>query len=95
MEYDLPNPIHLLDLAWVIPAAILTAVLLRRSRPAGPVLAAVLLVKLLTLSLAIMFMAGFMAADSTAIDFVMVGVFAVRGIVVATLLAMGAVRMEP
>ena len=95
MAYDLPNPIHVLDLAWLIPVAILTGVLLLRSGPAGPVLAAVLLVKLLTLSVAILFMAGFMAAGGEAIDVGMVGVFGVLGVVVAILLGVGATKMDP
>jgi hypothetical protein len=48
---ELPNPTWLLDLGWIIPSALATAVLLRRRHPAGPVVAGAMLVMLLILSL--------------------------------------------
>jgi len=47
---ELPNPTWVLDLGWVIPTALAVAVLLRRRHPAGPVIAATMLVMLLILS---------------------------------------------
>jgi len=47
---ELPNPTWVLDLGWLIPTALGVAVLLRRRHPAGPVIAAALLVMLLILS---------------------------------------------
>jgi hypothetical protein len=47
---ELPNPTWVLDLGWVIPTAIAVAVMLRRRHPAGPVIAAAMLVMLLILS---------------------------------------------
>jgi hypothetical protein len=45
----LNNPIHVLDLGLVLPAAVLTGVLLARRRPWGFVLGAYFLVKFTTL----------------------------------------------
>jgi len=47
---ELPNPTWVLDLGWVIPTALAVAWMLRRHHPAGPVLAAAMLVMLLILS---------------------------------------------
>jgi hypothetical protein len=47
---ELPNPTWVLDLGWVIPTALAAAVMLRRRHPAGPVIAAAMLVMLLILS---------------------------------------------
>jgi hypothetical protein len=55
------NVIHVFDLAVVMPAFVITAVLLRRGRPWGMVLAAVLLVKAATIGLAVLAMIWFMA----------------------------------
>ncbi|MGI5175162.1 hypothetical protein ACQEVZ_02375 [Dactylosporangium sp. CA-152071] len=95
--YDLPNPIHVIDLAWLIPLVMATAVLLWREYPAGPVLAAVLLVKLLTLGLALLSMVVFMLAAGNGLESsdVPVVVLAVTMTVLATtLLAVGARRMR-
>lgn len=94
MAYDLPNPIHVLDLAWLIPVVVATAVMLRRRRPAADVLAAVLLVKLLTLSIAIVFMVGFMVAGGEAIDPVVTAMFVALGAAAGWLLVRGARRMD-
>jgi hypothetical protein len=48
---ELPNPTWVLDLSWIIPSALGTAVMLRRRHPAGPVVAGAMLVMLLILSL--------------------------------------------
>jgi hypothetical protein len=93
MAYDLPNPIHVLDLAWLIPAVVATGVLLRRRHPAAGVLAAVLLIKLLTLSLAIAYMVAFTVADGGAVDPVVTTVFATLGVAAAWLLSIGHRRL--
>lgn len=65
--YDIPSTVHVLDLAFVLPAVIATGVMLLRGHPAGPLLAAVMLVKMVTLGLALLFMNGATAvAGSTA-----------------------------
>jgi len=56
--YDVPSTVHVLDLAFILPAVIATGVLLLRRHPAGVVLAIVLLVKMMTLGLALLFMNG-------------------------------------
>jgi hypothetical protein len=96
--YDLPNPIYVLDLAWLIPLVLTTAVLLWRAHPAASMLAAVLLAKLLTLGLAILSMAVFMLAGDGGLDVTDVPVIALAAIltVLATgLLTVGARRMRP
>jgi hypothetical protein len=81
----LTNPIHVLDLALVLPAAILTGVLLARRRPWGYVLGAYFLVKFTTLGLAIMSMSVFMVADGQSLSVPLVVVFAVWTVVSALL----------
>jgi hypothetical protein len=73
----LTNPIHVLDLGLVIPAAVLTGVLLARRRPWGFVLGAYFLVRFTTLGLAIMSMSVFMVADGQPLSVPLVVVFAV------------------
>jgi hypothetical protein len=56
-ETGLPtNPVHVLDLAIVLPAMIVTGVLLRRRRPLGLLLAPVLLVFAVAMGVAILAM---------------------------------------
>ena len=66
--YDIPSIVHVLDLAIVLPLLILTGVLLLRDHPVAPVLAAILLVKTLTLGLALLSMNAFVAASGGEID---------------------------
>jgi hypothetical protein len=47
-----PFPIYVLDLSVVLPAVVATGVLLVRRHPAGPLLGAVVLAKIVTLGLA-------------------------------------------
>jgi len=96
--YDLPNPVYVLDLAWLIPLVLTTAVLLWRAHPAAPALAAVLLVKLLTLGLAILAMAAFMLAEGTGLDAAAAPIVTLAAILVvlaSVLLTVGARRMRP
>jgi hypothetical protein len=96
--YDLPNPIYVLDLAWLIPLVLATAALLWREHPAGPVLAAVLLAKLLTLGLAILLMVAFTVTTSNGMEpsAVPVVILAVTmTVLAAALLSAGARRMRP
>jgi hypothetical protein len=95
--YDMPSPIHVLDLAWIIPLLVGTAVLLLRSRPAGYLLAAVLVAKVFTLGSALLAMAGFQIADgSLAADDAPVVVLAVAVVASSSvLLVTGARRMLP
>ena len=81
----LTNPIHVLDLGLVLPAAVLTGVLLARRRPWGFVLGAYFLVKFTTLGLAIMSMSVFMVADGQPLSVPLVVVFAVWTVVSAVL----------
>jgi hypothetical protein len=62
--YDIPSTVHVLDLAFVLPLTLATGVLLFRRHTAAPVLASLLLVKMVTLGLALLFMNGFVWADT-------------------------------
>ena len=73
----LTNPIHVLDLAVVLPGAVLTGALLLRRRPWGFVLGAYFLVKFATLGLAIISMSLFMLADGQPFDVPLSVVFSV------------------
>src|ERR1700682_1848506 len=81
----LTDPIHVLDLGLVIPAAVLTGVLLARRRPWGFVLGAYFLVKFTTLGLSIMSLGVFMVADGQPLSVPLVVVFAVWTVVSAVL----------
>jgi hypothetical protein len=73
----LTNPIHVLDLAIVLPGAVLTGALLVRRRPWGFVLGAYFLVKFATLGLAIISMSLFMLAEGQPFDVPLSVVFTV------------------
>ena len=62
--YDIPSIVHVLDLAIVLPLLAITGVMLLRDHPVAPVLAAILLVKTLTLGLALLSMNAFIAASA-------------------------------
>jgi hypothetical protein len=66
--YDIPSMVHVLDLAIVLPLLILTGVLLLRGHSIAPVLAAIVLVKILTLGLALLSMNAFVAASTGELD---------------------------
>ncbi|MGZ5418796.1 MAG: hypothetical protein ACXWDI_16665 [Nocardioides sp.] len=65
VTYDIASVIHVLDLAFVLPLLIATGRLLLRGHPAGPVLGAVLLAKMVTLGLALLSMNLFVASPSS------------------------------
>ncbi|HEX6328794.1 MAG TPA: hypothetical protein VFZ72_19660 [Jiangellaceae bacterium] len=66
--YDIPNMVHVLDLAVVLPLMIATGVLLFRGHQVAPVLATLLLVKMTTVGLALIFMNGFGYAEGSEIN---------------------------
>jgi hypothetical protein len=99
---ELPNPTWVFDLAWVIPLSIGAAALLRRRHPAGPPIAAMLLVALFLLSVGMLAIAPFAIAQGLhtqpAIATQLVAfsvVFGVLGVIETWLLAVGARRMLP
>lgn len=61
--YDIPSIVHVLDLAIVLPLLAIAGVMLLRGHPVAPVLAMMLLVKTLTLGLALLSMNAFVAAS--------------------------------
>ena len=66
--YDIPSTVHVLDLAFVLPMVVGSGVMLLRRHPAGPVLAAVMLVKMVTLGFALLFMNGGTAVAGSTIN---------------------------
>jgi hypothetical protein len=66
VTYDIASVIHVLDLAFVLPLLLATGRMLLRGHPAGPVLGAVLLTKMVTLGLALLAMNLFVDAPSIA-----------------------------
>ena len=93
--YDIPSIVHVLDLAIVLPLLILTGVLLLRGHPVAPVLAAIVLVKTLTLGLALLSMNAFVAASTGSLDPAEPVLWAVVVAVTLAWLILGARRMHP
>lgn len=75
--YDIPNTVHVLDLACVLPLMIATGVLLFRGHQVAPVLATLLLVKMTTVGLALMFMNGFVYAEGGQINVAEIAIWSV------------------
>ncbi len=65
---ELPNPTWVLDLGWIIPTALAAALMLRRRRPAGPVIAGPMLVMLLVLSVTMLTAVPFALAAGLGAD---------------------------
>jgi hypothetical protein len=65
---ELPNPTWVLDLGWIIPTALATALMLRRRHPAGPVIAGAMLVMLLILSVTMLMVVPFALAAGLSAD---------------------------
>ncbi len=93
--YDLPSVVHVLDLAFVLPLVIASGVLLLRDHPAGPALAAVMLVKMVTLGLALLFMNGSVVAAGGAMNVAEAAMWTTIVLVSAGLLAWGSRRLGP
>ncbi|HWH08188.1 MAG TPA: hypothetical protein VNX21_03245, partial [Candidatus Thermoplasmatota archaeon] len=79
--------IHVLDLAFVLPLCVATAVLLLRRRAAGAMLAGVVLVKAATVSMAVLSMAAFVVLEGRPVNG---PVAAAMGLTLAVVLALGA-----
>jgi hypothetical protein len=71
------NVIHVLDMAWLLPALLITAVSLWRKQPIGYALAVALLGNLVFLALAILSMVVFQARGGEPMDIPSVGMFGV------------------
>jgi hypothetical protein len=65
---ELPNPTWVLDLAWILPSALAAAVMLGRRQAAGPVVAGVILVMLVTLSVAMLAVVPFALSSGLGSD---------------------------
>jgi hypothetical protein len=93
--YDIPSVVHVLDLGVVLPLLLATGVLLLRGHSIAPVLAAMLLVKTLTLGLALLSMNAFVAASGGRIDAAEPFIWTAVVVVTATWLVVGTRRMRP
>ncbi|MFJ5993133.1 hypothetical protein [Lentzea sp. NPDC092896] len=87
---ELPYPVYVADLAFALPAVIATGVALVRGHVAAPVLGAVVLVKVLTMGLAIWAMAIALLVNGQPPNWPVAGLFAVMITVCATVLWRGA-----
>jgi hypothetical protein len=93
--YDIPSIVHVLDLGIVLPLLALTGVMLLRGHPMGPVLAAMLLVKTVTLGLALLSMNAFVAASGGSIDPAEPVIWVAVVVVAGAWLVVGARRLRP
>jgi hypothetical protein len=91
--YDMTSPIHVLDLTFVLPAVIATGVLLVRDHPAGPVLGAVVLAKIVTLGLSLEVGAAAVVIDGLVPDPATTLLFVVLILLCGAILVRGARRL--
>lgn len=87
---ELPYPVYVVDLAIALPAVVGTGVALVRGHVAAPVLGAVVLIKVLTMGLAIWAMAITLLVNGQQPNWPVAGLFAVMITVCATVLWRGA-----
>lgn len=66
--YDVPSAVHVLDLAFMLPAVGASGILLWRGHGIAPVLAVLVLFHMLTLGLALLSMNAFVAASGGTVD---------------------------
>ena len=93
--YDIPSTVHVLDLAFVLPLVIATGILLLRAHPIAPVLAALVLVKMLTLGLALVSMNLFVAFSGAELNAQETTLWAAIALVSLAWLIIGARTMRP
>lgn len=87
---ELPYPVYVADLAIALPAVVATGVALVRRHLAAPALGAVVLIKVLTMGLAIWAMAIALLVNGQQPNWPVAGLFAVMIAVCATVLRRGA-----
>jgi hypothetical protein len=88
-----PFAIYVLDLSLALPAVVATGVMLLRGHPAGPVLGAVVLAKIVTLGLAMEAAAVALVVDGLVPDPATTSLFAVLIVACGALLARGSRRL--
>ncbi len=93
--YDIPSTVHVLDLGFILPLVIATGILLLRAHPIAPVLAALVLVKMLTLGLALVSMNLFIAFSGAGLNWEETVLWAAIALVSLAWLVAGARRMRP
>lgn len=92
---ELPYPVYVVDLAIALPAVVATGVALVRGHVAAPVLGAVVLIKVLTMGLAIWAMAIALLVNGRQPNWPVAGLFAVMITVCAAVLWRGARELGP
>ncbi len=93
--YDVPSTVHVLDLAFVLPLVVGSGVLLLRGHPAGPALGAVVLVKMVTLGLALLAMAVGTAVAGGPLNVAEVVSWSLIAVVSTSILAVCSRRLAP
>jgi hypothetical protein len=93
--YDIPSMVHVLDLSLALPLVIGSGVLLLRRHPMGPVLAALMLCKIVTLGLALISMNAYVFVTGGSANLGETVVWAVMALVAGGALALGARRTGP
>jgi hypothetical protein len=93
--YDIPSMVHVLDLSLALPLVIGGGVLLLRRHPMGPVLAALMLCKIVTLGLALISMNAYVFFTGGSANLGETLVWAVMALVAGGALALGARRTGP
>lgn len=91
----MPNPVYALDLAFAIPAVVASGVMLLRRHPAGPLVAAVVLLKIVTLGLSVEAMGAWMVTDGHPWDAPVGILFAMLIVVSVVVLARWSGRLQP
>ncbi len=90
----LVNPVHVLDLSFVLPGLIITSILLIKKRKAGFIFAPVLLIFTILLSLALIAMAVMLNIKNVTEDFSLAVIFSVIAVISVVILFIFLRRMK-
>ena len=77
----LVNPVHVMDLSFILPGLIIVSVLLIRKKPPGYIFVPVFLVFIILLSLALAAMTIMLVLRNVSEDFSLAGIFGVLAII--------------
>lgn len=92
---ELPYPVYVADLAIALPAVVAIGVALVRGHIAAPILGAVILIKIVTLGLAIWVMAIVLLVNGEQPNWPVAGMFAIMILACTTILARAARALQP
>jgi hypothetical protein len=88
------NPVHVMDLAFILPGLILTAVLLIKKRRLGIILTPILLIFIIEMSLALIAMALMLNIRHMSADLSLIGIFGVLTVISVIFLILFVRRMK-